>query len=275
MFTRAVGWGARRRLPKPVRGPLYSTFARCVGARLDEVELPLEAYPTLGSFFARRLRPGARPTEHAPKAVVAPCDGVLARAGSADGDELIQAKGHRYSIEELVADTSLASELRGASYLTIYLSPRDYHRVHSPVDGGIAGYTYVPGRLFPVSPPFVASVPNLFSRNERVVFEIRTRFGAAALVMVGATGVGNIGLTYPGVDSVPVESRRFRGDSGVHRCRHNEPIPIEQGQELGAFHLGSTVVLLLPQELAITASEGGAIRFGEKIGALDATGGDR
>ncbi len=272
LYTRAIGWGARRRLPRPVRRPLYSTFARCVGASLEEVELPLEEYPSLGSFFARRLRAGARPIVAQHDAVLAPCDGVVAAAGSVRSGQLIQAKGHLYDLAELVADQDLAAPLCQGSYVTLYLSPRDYHRVHVPFDAEVLGFSHIPGRLLPVSPTFAEAVPHLLSRNERVVFHLQTKAGPAAVVMVGATGVGNIAITYPGAGAQPVESRHFRNDGGVRRQMHAQAISVEQGQELGVFELGSTVVLLLPAGVGLHVAEHGSVRVGEVIGRLRGEG---
>src|SRR5690606_18551686 len=126
LVSAAIGWGARRRLPGPVRSPLYRAFARWAGARVDEAELPLNEYPSLGHFFARRLRPGLRPVDDTPGVVVAPCDGVVAAAGTVERGRMIQAKGKDYDLARLVVDEQMAAELEGGAYLTIYLSPRDY-----------------------------------------------------------------------------------------------------------------------------------------------------
>ncbi|HEY0195345.1 MAG TPA: phosphatidylserine decarboxylase, partial [Kofleriaceae bacterium] len=131
---------ATRAVPAGLRRFAYRTFARAVGANLDEVELELADYPSLGDFFARRLQPGARVLDPAPDAVISPCDGVLAAIGSAVDGAMIQAKGKGYQLVDLVADSELAARLTGGPYATIYLSPRDYHRVHAPVGGRVVGY---------------------------------------------------------------------------------------------------------------------------------------
>src|SRR5262252_1883855 len=151
-YSALVGWGATRPLPSRLRGLAYRAFARAVGANLDEVELALGGYPSLGDFFARRLQRGAREVDAAPSAIISPCDGVLAARGTAVSGALVQAKGRTYQLAELVADGELASRLTGGPYATIYLSPRDYHRVHAPVDARIEGYDYLPGALWPVNP---------------------------------------------------------------------------------------------------------------------------
>jgi phosphatidylserine decarboxylase len=182
-----VGAGARTRLPPPLRAAAYRVFARATGAKLDEAELAVAAYPSLGELFARRLRPGARIVASAPDAVVAPCDGLVAACGIADGGTLVQAKGHDYDVAELVVDPTRAERLRGGAYTTIYLSPRDYHRVHAPLDARLIGYDYVPGAQWPVNPRVAARRPRLFARNERVVIWLDSpRAGLVAVVMVGA-----------------------------------------------------------------------------------------
>jgi phosphatidylserine decarboxylase len=272
-FTGVVGWIARRRLPRPVRRPLYGAYARYYDVDLDEAELPLEDYPSFGDFFARRLRPGLRDGAADPDAVTAPCDGTLAARGEASDDQLIQAKGRDYRLSELVADDELAGALRGGSFLTFYLSPRDYHRVHSPVDGQLTGFTWIPGRHLPVSSPFVRGVDQLFSRNERVVLRIETDGGPVALVMVAAAGVANVSVTAAGVDS-----RAFRAGGVSERFSFDQPISIDRGAELGAFHLGSTVVVIFPPgavELAIdpSADDLRPVRVGETIASRNRAAG--
>jgi len=251
---------------------LYEAFAHWVGASLDEVELPLEEYPSLGSFFTRRLREGVRPTLAGPDRLAAPCDGVVASSGRADNGELIQAKGRHYRLSELLADEVLADELEGGEYVTIYLSPRDYHRVHAPMQAQVLGYHYIPGRLQPVSPAFVNAVPDLFARNERVVFHLATAAGPVALVMVGATGVGNISISYAGSNREPVETRRFRSEGEIRRVFHDEPVPVECGDELGIFHLGSTVVMILPPGPRLDLGPECALQVGQSIGQLGGEG---
>lgn len=265
-YSEAVGWGARRTLPRALRQPVYTAFARAVGAELDEVELPLEQYPSLGSFFTRRLREGARVLANGPSTIVSPCDGKVASVGHARDGRLIQAKGRDYSLADLVVDPELAADLDGGPFLTIYLSPRDYHRVHTPARCAVSGYSYVPGTLYPVSPGWAQRVPELFARNERVVIDLvmpGERHARAALVMVGAAGVGNIGLMGEGV-----ETRALRG--GQHCVRHEAPRELQRGAELGCFHLGSTVVLVFqPGTVELhELAEGERLRFGQPIARM-------
>jgi len=262
VYSALVGLTARRRLPVPLRSAAYRAFARATGADLDEAELDLRAYSSLGDLFARRLRPGARPIDPAHDAIITPCDGVIAARGKAVDGALIQAKGKQYQLEDLVVDDELAARLRGGDYATIYLSPRDYHRVHSPIDARLVRYDYVPGALWPVNPIVAARRDRLLSRNERVVIVLDAgRFGRVAVVMVGAAGVGNIKLEHA------AESATWR--HAGERRRIELDVPIERGDELGAFRLGSTVVMIFePGRIALDGDAGQVVRFGQRMGRI-------
>jgi phosphatidylserine decarboxylase len=257
-YSSVIGVTARRPIWRPLRAPIYRAFAAAVGARLDEVESPLPTFESFGDFFARRLYPGARPIAASP--LVSPCDGAVGASGVADRGELVQAKGHHYTIADLVADDDLAGRLSGGRYVTIYLSPRDYHRVHAPCGGSVTGYRYVPGQRWPVSPRFVDHVERLFAVNERVVIELATQWGPAVVVMVAATGVGNVWLTHAGHDT-----REWRRVGAPH----HQPLAatVAGGDELGAFLLGSTVVMVLPPAAPALALPplGDAIRCGQAL----------
>jgi phosphatidylserine decarboxylase len=269
-YSALVGWGAGKPLPSRLRGLAYRAFARAVGANLDEVELALGGYPSLGDFFARRLRHGAREVDADPSAIISPCDGVLAARGTAVAGALVQAKGRTYQLAELVADGELAARLTGGPYATIYLSPRDYHRVHAPIDARVEGYDYLPGALWPVNPRVAARRDGLLVRNERVVIRLNAgAHGRVALVMVGAAGVGNIRLA-------PVfgagESADWRA-AGEPRRVELSGQAVRRGDELGAFRLGSTVVLVFEPGAAQLAGEvGERVRFGQRIGRRERGG---
>jgi phosphatidylserine decarboxylase len=278
-YSALVGWGAERALPSRLRGLAYRAFARAVGANLDEVELELGGYPSLGDFFSRRLRHGARELDASPSAIISPCDGVVAARGTAVSGALVQAKGRMYRLAELVADADLAAHLTGGPYVTIYLSPRDYHRVHAPVDARIVGYDYLPGALWPVNPRVAARRDGLLARNERVVIRMNAgALGHVVLVMVGAGGVGNIRLAPCfGVPGAPGMSSREvvpgSADSAAWRAAR-EPrrvelsgVTVARGDELGAFRLGSTVVLMFePHNAELAGEVGDPVRFGQRIG---------
>ena len=267
-----VAVGARARVPAPLRTPAYRAFARAVGADLTEAELPLPAYDSFGDFFARRLRPGVRTIDETPGAIIAPCDGVVAARGVATDGVLVQAKGHSYQLDELVVDAQLARRLTGGDYATIYLSPRDYHRVHTPVDARLVRYDYVPGALWPVNPRVAARRDRLLTRNERVVITLDTELGVVAVVMVGAAGVGNIRLGHlPGASAeVAPDSALWR--AAGERRRIELDVPLARGDELGAFRLGSTVVVVFePGAAKLRGEVGELVRFGERLGTAGAS----
>ena len=276
-YSALVGWGASRALPSRLRGLAYRAFARAVGANLDEVELDLTGYPSLGDFFARRLRHGARVIDPAPGAIVSPCDGVIAARGVAVAGALVQAKGRSYRLAELVADGALAARLTGGAYATIYLSPRDYHRVHAPVDARVLGYDYLPGSLWSVNPRVAARRDGVIARNERVVFRLDAgALGHIALVMVGAGGVGNIrlapALCGPALDG-PTDSAAWRAAREPRRVELSGTT-VARGDELGAFRLGSTVVVVFePGKAELAGEVGDAVRFGQRLGRVAGTGG--
>ena len=259
LYSAIVGACARAPVPRPLRGPLYGAFARMVDARVEEAAAPLADYPSFGDFFARRLRDGARPLHPSP--VICPCDGVVAASGRIVDGTLVQAKGRTYSVAELLTLPSLAAGLAGGSFMTVYLSPRDYHRVHAPVDGALTGYHYVPGARWPVSGRFTRHVDRLLAVNERVVIELSTAWGPAAVVMVAAAGVGNVWLTHLGDDT------RAWHEAGEPRHVTRPPRALRAGDELGSFLLGSTVVLLLPRGAPAIAERevDAAVRVGESL----------
>jgi phosphatidylserine decarboxylase len=226
------------------------------------------AYPTFNEFFTRALAPGARPLANAD--LVCPVDGSISQFGAVDGDALLQAKGHSYTVLALVGgDASLARPFLGGHFATLYLSPKDYHRIHMPCDGRLTRMIHVPGDLFSVNPTTARGVPGLFARNERVVCAFDGARGPFVLVLVGATIVGSMATVWHGVVNPPrtgqVRDWRYEGEPTVE---------LRQGAEMGRFLLGSTVVLLFPPApLAFNPAwkPGSAIRMGEAM----ATASDR
>jgi phosphatidylserine decarboxylase len=262
-LSRAVGALTRWRAPRPVREAAMKAFARRYGIDLDESPA-LDAYRTFGEFFARPLRPGLRPVAGGERVVVSPVDGAVSEAGAAERGTLVQAKGIEYAAASLLADGDLARRLEGGAYATLYLSPRDYHRIHFPLGGKVLGWRYVPGMLWPVNPASVRTVPGLFTVNERLVTVMETPAGACAVVAVGATVVGRVRAYYdPGVPHTNLRrGRQARRD-------YETPIPVEKGQELGAFEMGSTVILLFEPgrvRLEERLVAGARVRVGERIG---------
>jgi phosphatidylserine decarboxylase len=262
-LSRAAGALTRWRAPAPVRLAAMKAFARRYGIDLSECP-DLDVYRTFGEFFARPLRPGLRPIAPGEAVVVSPVDGAVSETGLAEGGRLVQAKGIDYTAAALLGDAALARALEGGAWATIYLSPRDYHRIHFPLGGRILGWRYVPGRLWPVNAASVRTVPGLFAVNERLVTLLETPLGRCAVVAVGATVVGRVRAHYD--PTVPHTNAR----GGVVRARDYEaPLPVEKGQELGAFEMGSTVILLFERgrvRLAPRLVPGARVRVGEPIG---------
>lgn len=217
-------------------------FAGKYGVNMAEAANPdLAAYATFNDFFTRPLKAGARPM--AQTALVSPVDGAVSQLGAIKHDQIFQAKGHSYSTRALVGgDADLASQFEDGSFATIYLSPKDYHRIHMPCDGRLMRMIYVPGDLFSVNPATARGVPGLFARNERVVCVFETATGPFVLTLVGATIVGSMATVWHGVVNPP-RTRQVR------EWRYEDQnIVLKKGDEMGRFLLGSTVVLLFPKE---------------------------
>jgi phosphatidylserine decarboxylase len=218
-------------------------FVGRYGVNMAEAANPdIAAYPTFNEFFTRSLKPGARPL--APAALVCPVDGAISQFGKIERDQIFQAKGHTYSTTALVGgDTALAKQFENGSFATIYLSPKDYHRIHMPCAGKLLRMIHVPGELFSVNPTTARGVPGLFARNERVVCVFESAHGPFVLALVGATIVGSMATVWHGVVNPPRPGklRDWRYEA--------QDIQINQGDEMGRFLLGSTVVLLFPQRL--------------------------
>jgi phosphatidylserine decarboxylase len=264
--SEAIGWGAARDIPRRLRRTMLSQFASVYGIDVDEAEKPLEDYAGFDDFFTRRLRPGARPIVEAPDAIASPADGVVVECGLATAGQLIQAKGTSFSLAELLGDPESGARLQGGPYLITYLSPKDYHRVHSPVSGRVLGWRHMPGSLFSVNAKSVACEPGLFVRNERLVTLIEMEQGGlCAVVMVGAVGVGHVTVAYD--PDVATHQRSF-SRAGVQHRRYDQPRPIRRGEELGIFHLGSTTIAVFePGRVELAPLAGGAsMKMGIGIG---------
>ncbi|QMV74000.1 phosphatidylserine decarboxylase [Comamonas piscis] len=232
---------------------------------MDEAAQPdIAQYKTFNDFFTRELRNGARPLAQAD--LVCPVDGAISQCGAIAQDQIFQAKGHSYSTTALLAgDAQLAAQFNNGQFATIYLSPRDYHRIHMPLRGKLQKMVYVPGDLFSVNPLTARGVPGLFARNERVVCVFETRIGPVVMVLVGATIVGSMYTPWHGQINPPRTNKPRSWDY------QTQPIVLEQGDEMGRFLLGSTIVLLLPEgKSAFNADWDAArpVRLGEAMGTL-------
>lgn len=239
-LTQFAGWVASiqhaRFTPRLIRW-----FVRRYNVNMAEALDPdIASYPTFNAFFTRALRDGARPLAKAD--FICPVDGAISQFGAIEHDQIFQAKGHHYSSTALVGgDNTLASQFNDGSFATLYLSPRDYHRIHMPCDGKLVRMIYVPGALFSVNPVTARGVPGLFARNERVVCVFESAFGPFVLVLVGATIVGSMATVWHGVVNPP---RPGKVREWTYR---DQAIVLKKGEEMGRFLLGSTVVMLFPK----------------------------
>jgi phosphatidylserine decarboxylase len=278
-LSRAFGAVADIPLPRPLRRAVLGSFARAVGADLSEAEHPLQMYPTLNQFFTRRLRPGVRRWPGSPEVAACPVDGAAGQVGEITWGRIVQAKGRWYSAAELLADAEEARRFDGGAFATLYLSPRDYHRIHAPTDGVIAGATHVPGVLLPVNAAAVAHLPNLFARNERLICYIDGPLGRVAVVAVGAYNVGRISAAFdPAWNAPPGRSAWVTNRPGAReeRRRYDPPVRVRQGDEVMTFHLGSTVILLFEPgrvDLDRSLAAGNTVRLGMPLGRGRAGGG--
>ncbi|MDE2502997.1 MAG: phosphatidylserine decarboxylase, partial [Burkholderiales bacterium] len=263
-LTALAGRAAGARLGAATTAAIRAFIARYGVAMAEAAEPDPAAYATFNDFFTRALAPGARPLADAARAdLVCPVDGAISQFGSIRAGRIFQAKGHDYSAQALLGgDAALAAHFQAGHYATLYLSPRDYHRIHMPCAGRLLRMIHVPGALFSVNPATARGVPGLFARNERVVCVFDGACGPWALVLVGATIVGSMATVWHGVVNPPRPGRlrewSYQGSA----------VELARGQEMGRFLLGSTVVLLLPAgglEFESTWAPGGAVRMGQAM----------
>ncbi len=248
-----------------IKGPwtpwLIKAFAWYYSINLSEAEHQIEGYASLGDFFARKLRVGARPI--AESWAVHPSDSCITEFGIIDRGTLIQAKGQKYNLVPFIEEPAAFAKYDQGYFVTYYLCPTDYHRVHSPVSGFIRSVTYIPGDLWPVNSWSTENIPKLFATNERAYVEIATEFGPVGVVFVGATNVGSIVLPF---------APDFITNQGQKPKRKIFEIPLEiaKGEELGIFRMGSTVVLLLSPEIrskipSLAVKKGSLVRVGGSL----------
>ncbi len=266
-LSRIMGRLVRCRIPG-VKNLLIGGFRRLYRIDMSLAENPdPHSYPDFNSFFTRALRPDARPLAAAAEAVVSPVDGRISQAGTCGDGRILQAKGRDYTLAQLLGDSRHAATFQGGSYATIYLSPRDYHRIHMPLSGRLLEMVHIPGRLFSVNPATTRVIPGLFARNERVVCLFETDAGPMAMVLVGAIFVASIETQWAGVVTPPA------GRTTSRRDYRNDPAAphLERGAEMGRFNMGSTVILLFgPDGVAWqdACQEGATVRMGQQIGAV-------
>ena len=261
-LTRLAGAFAGARLGGLTQAAIRRFVARYGVDMSEAADSDIAGYASFNDFFTRALRTGARPL--APADYVCPVDGAISQFGAIQRDQIFQAKGHAYSTRALLAcDAREAAAFDHGQFATLYLSPRDYHRIHMPCAGRLQRMVHVPGALFSVNPATARGVPGLFARNERVVCWFDTARGPMVLVLVGATIVGSMATVWHGVVNSPRPAQPRRWDYA------GQSIELAQGAEMGRFLLGSTVVLLWPHgTLRFNPgwAPGGAVRMGEALG---------
>jgi len=261
-LSSAAGRIADTPIPRSLRRAVIGAFARTVRMDVDEAELPLEHYPSINAFFVRRLKPGVRRWPHDDDTIASPVDGIVGRHGRITSGRLIQAKGRDYSAAALL-DEPDAQRFEGGSFLTIYLSPRHYHRIHAPCSGVIPSARHVPGALLPVNAAGVQHIADLFPRSERIVCDIDAAMGRVAVVAVGAYNVGRISTAFDDEWAGAGMSVANRRGAQPASRRYQPPRAVRQGDEIMAFHLGSTVVLLVePGARLVAPAPGTEVRMG-------------
>ena len=263
--SRALGLLSELPVPSLLLKPVLAAYAKGFGVDLSEAQRPLGAYASFNDFFTRELRAGLRPIDADPSAVVSPVDGRVYASGTVEHGTILQVKGVPYAVADLLGSAVDAAPFEGGSFVTAYLSPKDYHRIHWPLDGYASHLRHLPGDLWPVNDGALAGVPRLFARNERVALLGRTRAGHPfALVPVGALNVGSIRLAFHPL-------RTNRGGTAVPRTiRFAPPIVAARGAEAARFAFGSAVVLLLSSAAGRLGEPlpGTVVRLGTAIGRV-------
>lgn len=254
---------------RPIKNLQIRLIQQLYGIDLSNAVLKKPAdYPHFNALFTRPLESGARPVVGGPGEIACPVDGAVSQAGAIQGGRIFQAKGHDFSARELLGGSAERAEpFENGAFATIYLSPRDYHRIHMPVTGELRDMVHVPGRLFSVNPGTTRTVPNLFARNERVAAIFDTDAGPMALVLVGAIFVAAIETVWAGLVTPP-RGREIR--SWSYGAGEAEAIRLERGEEMGRFNMGSTVIVLFGPDAGVTWAEGirpeASVRMGELLG---------
>jgi phosphatidylserine decarboxylase len=242
LLSRVTGWLAASEI-EWMKNLLIRAFAGHFKVDMTEAAEPeLETYPSFNAFFTRPLRADARPIDSGENTICCPADGAISQLGAITQGRLFQAKGKDFSAAELLGDAERASEFENGQFATIYLSPRDYHRVHMPMAGKLAAQTYIPGKLFSVNQVTAENVEGLFARNERLVCYFDTDAGPMAMVLVGAMIVAGIETVWSGQVAPPP-----RNPQTINYKRKPGAVKLARGEEMGRFMLGSTVILLFPE----------------------------
>ncbi|MCX8124427.1 MAG: archaetidylserine decarboxylase [Spirochaetes bacterium] len=261
LLSRLFGYCVRIPLPAFIMNTLIGWYSRKFKVALDEAFLPPGGFKNFDEFFTRNLKRGMRTVDPHPLAVVSPVDALVSAYGPITAGQLVQAKGIMYDVGSLLPG-EFQSRFVAGSFITLYLSPGDYHRIHSPVNGTIIGYQYDPGKLYTVQDWLVKLMPGLFTVNERITSYIKTRHGLVAVCKVGAMNVGKISLSY-----TDVYTNKWCAKPYQHTFDQAKYISISKGDELGIFHLGSTVIVITEKPLRFVPNlEGLKVKMGQIIG---------
>lgn len=265
-LTQLAGWFAQQKWDA-VTHFVIKAFAKKYNVDMSEAKKEnFSDYESFNQFFIRELKDDARKINENPTALCLPADGRVSQIGHIDDERLLQAKGHFFSLSDLLAgDEELVNTFKNGEFATIYLSPRDYHRVHMPCDATLRKMIYVPGDLFSVNPFLAEHVPNLFARNERVICVFDTAFGPMAQILVGATITASMSTVWAGVINPP-----RTGEVKVWTYQGDNAIKLTKGQEMGAFQLGSTVINLFPAN-SVTLAEHLEVDVPVRMGEILAT----
>lgn len=266
-LSRTAGRAASLQLPAPLQRALIRGFAAAVGVDWNEVRDPIDSFPSLQAFFTRALAPGVRPRDESEGAFLAPCDGSWGASGRVHQGTLLQVKGRHYPLADLLGSAADATALEGGPYATLYLSPRDYHRFHSPLELCVSHASYLPGALWPVNRLGVEGVPRVFAVNERICIGLHPPQRPDAqlfVVAVGATMVGSVRVVFD--DALTTNAAA----SSPRECRYPELPRIGRGEELGRFEFGSTLVVVAsPGWIELDAPAAGTpLRLGTRIGSV-------
>lgn len=262
-FSRLCGVIAGLMLPAVILKPLIYLFIKAFEVDMSDAHLTVPQYSTFNAFFTRHLKDGARPIPSAHDVLVSPVDGTIGQFGTIENGLLIQAKDLEYTLADLFDDPVKAEAYEGGGYITIYLAPYNYHRIHSPVKGHVHHCSYIPGNLWTVSSVGVNNIPRLFAQNERIISYLETASGECAVVKVGATVVGKIKVCYHSI-----ESNLFRAKRTGFPLQ--QPYFVDRGDELGLFELGSTVICCFKKGHVQWGkiNNGDTVRLGKALGTL-------
>lgn len=265
-LTQLAGWFAQQKWGA-ITHFVIKVFAKKYNVDMSEAKKEnFSDYESFNQFFIRELKDDARKINENPTALCLPADGRVSQIGHIDDERLLQAKGHFFSLSDLLAgDEELVNTFKNGEFATIYLSPRDYHRVHMPCDATLRKMIYVPGDLFSVNPFLAEHVPNLFARNERVICVFDTAFGPMVQILVGATITASMSTVWAGVINPP-----RTGEVKVWTYQGDNAIKLTKGQEMGAFQLGSTVINLFPAN-SVTLAEHLEVDVPVRMGEILAT----